>query len=91
MGDTIGDPTAAKSFYNDAIEPISTARSIAPQDEIYALELATAFDAAERFAEAEWIFYEAMQLDPKSDSLPRYYEGHLNLWRGSPENAEARR
>ncbi|MFL6538257.1 MAG: O-antigen ligase family protein, partial [Chthoniobacterales bacterium] len=71
IGDTIGDPIAAKSFYNDAAEALSTARSIAPQDETYAIELASALDSAERFSEAEWIFYEAMQLDPRSDSLPR--------------------
>lgn len=89
MGDAIGDPVAAKSFYNDAIEALGKAAAIAPQDEVYALALASALDSAERYVEAEWIFYEAMQLDPKSDSIPRYYEGHLGSWRGRPTEAAA--
>ena len=74
-------PAAADSFYADAIDAFEKARALAPQDEIYALELATALDAARRFEEAEWRFQEAMALDPKSESLRRYYAGHLEQWR----------
>ena len=76
------DPVAAASFRNEAIRALGQARALAPQDEIYALELASALDAAERFEEAEGVFYETLQLDPKSISIRRYYEHHLELWRG---------
>ena len=46
------------------------ARSLAPQDELYALDLATTLDAAKRFPEAEWNFYDALQLDPQSSQPP---------------------
>ena len=76
------DPAAAASFRTEAIRALEKARTLAPQDVIYALELASVLDSAERFAEAEWVFYDALQLDPKSISLRRYYERHLELWRG---------
>jgi tetratricopeptide (TPR) repeat protein len=80
-GDSAEDPAAAESFYVDAIAAFEKAVAAAPQDEIYALELATALDAARRFEEAEWRFHQAIALDPKSASLRRYYEGHLEQWR----------
>ncbi len=82
FGHAMGDPAAAASFRNEAIQAFGQARALAPQEEIYALELASALDAAGRFEEAEGVFYETLQMDPKSISIRRYYEHHLELWRG---------
>jgi O-antigen ligase len=75
-------PEAAASFYREATLALERARSIAPQETIYALELAMALDAQQRFAEAEAVYYDALQLDPRSSSIRRYYDGHLELWKG---------
>jgi tetratricopeptide (TPR) repeat protein len=82
FGRTMEDPLAAESFRSEAIRAYEKARVLAPQEEIYALELASALDEAERFEEAEGVFYEVLQLDPKSISIRRYYEHHLESWRG---------
>lgn len=89
FGGAMEDPAATASFTSAAILALEKARTLAPQDEIYALELASALDSAERFDEAEWVFYEALQLDPKSTSLRLYYERHLELWRGPAPKKEA--
>jgi O-antigen ligase len=90
FADEMADPAAAASFRNEAIRALEKARAIAPQDEVYALELASVLHASGRFLEAEWIYYEALQLDPRSTSLRRYYERHLELWRqeGSEKEKE---
>ena len=84
LGDSMREPRAKASFHNEAIKAFEQARSLVPQEKLYALELATTLDGVGRFEEAEWAFYDALQLDPKSDSLRNYYEAHLNLWRGKP-------
>jgi tetratricopeptide (TPR) repeat protein len=80
---------ARASFYLEAIKAFEQARAILPQEKLYAVELATARDAVGRFAEAEWAFYDALQLDPKAFCLRKSYEGHLRLWAGmaTPEPA----
>ena len=83
LGENSPHPAAAASFYGDAIAAFEKARAIAPQDSIYALQLAIALDTAQRFEEAEWLFHEAMKLDPKAESLRRYYASHLDRWKAS--------
>jgi len=94
FADRMADPAAAASFRTEGIKALEKAYAIAPAEEIYALELASALDAAGRFEEAESVFYNALKWDPKSVSLRRYYERHLELWRGEPagkgEAAESR-
>jgi tetratricopeptide (TPR) repeat protein len=93
MGDQMADPRARKSFYTEAINAFQEARSLVPQENLYLMELATSLGSVGRFEEAEWAFYDALQLDPKSASLRRYYEFHLKLWAGNlppdPETVEA--
>jgi hypothetical protein len=84
QGDRMRDPRAKASFHTEAIKAFEEARALVPQEKLYSLELATSLDAAGRFEEAEWAFYDLLQWDPKSVSLQKYYEGHLQLWRGSP-------
>jgi Flp pilus assembly protein TadD len=88
-GARMTDPRAVASFQKEAINALEQARLLAPRDEVYALELAAAFDAAARYAEAEWVYYEARQLDPKSISIRRYYDAHLQLWRGEDRTGGA--
>ena len=80
LGRQMDEPEAAFSFYEEAIQALQRARSIAPDDEVYALELAAALDSAQRFEEAEWQFYLTFQLDPKSASIRRSYDYHLKRW-----------
>jgi hypothetical protein len=60
-------------------------------DETYWLELAFTLDSLERFPEAEWMHYEARQLDPRSRAVRQYYEAHLNQWRGGKASPESER
>jgi tetratricopeptide (TPR) repeat protein len=84
----MGDNRASASFLSHAIAAFEKARALAPQDRVYALELATALDSAQRFEEAEQVYQDALRLDPKSTSVRQYYEGHVRLWRGSPATAQ---
>ncbi|MDQ6764741.1 MAG: O-antigen ligase family protein [Verrucomicrobiota bacterium] len=76
-------PAAAASFRTEGIIEFEKALALAPKEESYLLELASALDASDRFEEAEWTFYQTLQLDPKSISVQRYYQRHLELW-GDP-------
>ncbi|MEP6808698.1 MAG: O-antigen ligase family protein [Chthoniobacterales bacterium] len=86
FGDGAGAPEAAASFQRAAIAALEHARAIAPRELIYGLELAGALDSAGRFDEAEKVFQDLIRLDPKSDSLARYHQGHLKLQH--PEKTE---
>lgn len=85
LGSQMEDLEAAASFRQEGIEALQRARSIAPSDEVYALELASALDRAQRFQEAEWVYNDAVRLDPNSTSIRRYYDLHLQRWRRSGE------
>ena len=90
FADAVGDPDAAASFRRAAITALERARALAPREQIYGLELATALDSMDRFEEATQVLEELRRLDPKSDSLRRYYEGHLKLQReGRPPASDA--
>jgi O-antigen ligase len=75
------DPIARDSFYLAALPAYAKARELAPLDETYALELAFTYDALQRYPEAEWMYQEARAFDPKSQSVRRYYEAHLERWK----------
>ena len=77
--------TARESFYAAALPAYESAHRLAPLDETYLLELAFTLDSLSRYAEAEWLFGEARQLDPKSGARQHYYEAHLEKWRGKAE------
>jgi tetratricopeptide (TPR) repeat protein len=90
QGEQMTEPRARASFYTDAIKAFEKACSLVPQENLYVLQLAAALDGVDRFEEAEWAYYKALQLDPKSASLQRYYEWHLKLWAGTaPGSAPA--
>ena len=75
-------PTAGEqaSCYEDALSALTRAHELAPPDRSFLVPLAATYDALDRFAEAEWIFYEAGQWDPKSIYLNEIYKYHLFRW-----------
>ncbi len=79
FADRAQSPEAAGAFRQAAIDSLQRARSLAPREQSYGLELAGVLDAAGRFDEAERIFEELLQDDPKAQNLRRYYEGHLKI------------
>ena len=80
-GDSMSDPSARESFYLSAITAFQNGHALSPQDQNFSVELGFAYDGLGRFAEAEWMFNEALALDPKSVSIKKYYEAHLEQWR----------
>jgi O-antigen ligase len=81
--DAISDFRARVSCYEQPIENLNKARTLAPQDATLALQLAFTYDLMERFAESEWLFYEAMRWDPRSIYLKEAYDLHLSQWQAA--------
>lgn len=79
--DSLSESQARLQCYEEPIRALEMARALAPQDRTLLVPLALGYDALGRFAEAEWIFYEALHLDPKSIYLPQVYNYHLSRWR----------
>ena len=78
--DSIADLHARMTCYEKAIAAFEKARTLAPQDQTFLLPLASTYDTMGRFAEAEWMWEEALRLDPRSTSLNEVYQGHLGRW-----------
>jgi tetratricopeptide (TPR) repeat protein len=83
QGSLMRDPRARSSFERAALEAFWKAREISPRDERFAIDLGLAYDALGRFTEAEWMYQEALALDPKSKSTQEYYRAHIQRWRSS--------
>jgi O-antigen ligase len=75
------DPQTRASLYEAAIPPFEAARALAPRDKTFASTLGFIYDMLGRFPEAEWMFDEALALDPRSKSTRRSYRTHLARWR----------
>jgi O-antigen ligase len=75
------DPRKRVLFYEAAIRELQNARELAPQDMTFATELGFVYDALGRFTEGEWMYQEAIALDPKSNLLKQDYQTHLEKWR----------
>lgn len=82
-GDLQDDGEAADSFYEAAVPPLQRAVALAPLDETYPIELALTYDSLERYAEAEWLYWVGMRLDPLSSTLREYYRVHIERWKSS--------
>lgn len=80
-GDARTQPEERAWFYRRALEAFKKGRILAPLDEGFSLQLGFTYDALGRFAEGEWMYDEALRLDPKSVSTQRYYARHLERWR----------
>jgi O-antigen ligase len=88
--DSLTNSADQASCYQDALSALAKARELAPGDRNFLIPLALTYDALGRFAEAEWILYEARQWDPRSIYLNEIYKYHLSRWRTaqSPTAAE---
>jgi tetratricopeptide (TPR) repeat protein len=84
--DSIADPPARMSCYAEALAAFEKAHALAPLDKTFLLPLAASYDSMGRFAEAEWMWDEALRLDPRSTSLNGPYQAHLSRWRNAGTN-----
>lgn len=75
------EPLARLSFYQAAITAFEKGHALAPRDKTFAVSLGLAYDELGRFAEGEWMFNEALALDPRSTPTKQIYEAHLEHWR----------
>jgi predicted Zn-dependent protease len=87
--DSLPDAGERATCYEDALSALSKARELAPSDRTFLVPLAATYDALDRFAEAEWIFYEARRWDPRSIYLNEIYKYHLYRWRASQSSPAA--
>jgi O-antigen ligase len=74
---------SATQFYEEALVAFETAYALAPREEAFAIGMADSYDALGRFNEGEWMYEEALGLDPRSTSLATLYQAHLKKWRDS--------
>ena len=81
--DSISDPSARSACFTDALTALTKANELAPADRTFQVPLASTYDALGRFAEAEWIYYEARQWDPRSIYLDEFYKYHLSRWQSA--------
>jgi Flp pilus assembly protein TadD len=75
------DPQARLHFYQAAFKAFQQGHVLAPRDKTFAVSLGLTYDELGRFAEGEWMFNEALALDPRSIPTKDLYEAHLKNWR----------
>jgi tetratricopeptide (TPR) repeat protein len=68
-------------LFQVAIAAFQKGWALARQDEVFPLELAVLYDSFGRFPEGEWMYDEALRLDPLNQDLKRNYTSHLDRWR----------
>ncbi len=73
-------PAARASYYQAAVDPFERALALAPHDETLLIALGRVYDALGRFAEAEWMFGQALAWDPRSLMTQKSYAAHLVSW-----------
>ena len=78
--DSMSDSSARSACFTDALTALTKAHELAPADRTFQVPLASTYDALDRFPEAEWIYYEAHQWDPRSVYLNEFYKYHLSRW-----------
>ncbi len=81
--DSMSDPQARAACYQDPIAALEKARALTPQDRNLLVKLGLAYDGVGRHPEAEWMFYDAKQWDPKSIYLNEVYKYHLSRWQAA--------
>jgi tetratricopeptide (TPR) repeat protein len=80
-GEARSKPEDRAWYYRRALTAFKNGYRLAPMDEDFPLQLGYVYDKLGRFKEAEWMYYEALRLDPKSRWTKYFYEQHLQLWR----------
>jgi O-antigen ligase len=80
-GNAAADPEKRVFLFQVAIRAFEQGWGLARQDDTFPIELASLYDALGRFPEAEWMYDEAIRLDPKSVPIREDYQAHLEKWR----------
>ena len=88
-GNATDDLGKRASLFEAAILAFQSGRALAPQDGTFALDLGEVYDALERFSEGEWMYEEALRLDPKFYLVKESYQAHLDRWRQAREPGDS--
>ena len=78
------DSVESARSYQNALAAFIKARSLAPLDGTYPLELAMTYDSLGRFDEAEHMYSLAKERDPMSINLSHFYATHRRLQCSNP-------
>jgi len=87
-GNATKDLGKRAALFESAILAFQSGRALAPRDRTLGLALGSVYDALERFPEGEWMYDEALRLDPKSYAVKESYQAHLDRWRAVRERNE---
>jgi tetratricopeptide (TPR) repeat protein len=75
-------------FYRAAVAAFERARTLAPLDGTYPLDIASTYDEMGAFAEAEPMYALARALDPQFTDLANLYQVHLESWKKQAKAAK---
>jgi O-antigen ligase len=87
--DSMSDPQARSACYQEPIAALEQAWALTPQDRNVLVKLGLAYDGVGRHSEAEWMFYDAKQWDPKSIYLNEIYKYHLSQWQAAGAQSQS--
>ena len=79
-GNAADSPEKRAFFFQVATVAFEKGWTLVPRDDTFPVELATIYDALGRFPEAEWMYDEAIRLDPKYAPTRERYQAHLQQW-----------
>jgi O-antigen ligase len=80
-GEEARDAQSRTESLERALEALHEARKLSPLDSNLLVTIARVYDDLGKYREAEWIFYLALEADPKSVELRKLYRIHLWRWR----------
>lgn len=80
-GNAVNDPEKRATLFQVAIVAFEKGWALTRRDDTFPVELAQLYDALGRFREAEWMYGEAIRLDPKYVPTRERYQAHLQKWR----------
>ena len=79
-GNAAATPERRAYLFEVAMVAFEKGWALVPRDDTFPVELGTLYDALDRFPEAEWMYDEAIRLDPKYAPTRQRYQAHLQRW-----------